>query len=105
MVKIEITPQALSDIDNIADYIAKDSIHYAEVQVQRIYATIDYLFENIQIGRVVPEVNRKYLRELILGNYRIIYKVVSKTEVHILTVYHSKRKLRAKDFVGKTKVY
>ena len=105
MVKVEITSQALSDIDNIADYIANDSIHYAEIQVQRIYSTIDYLFENVQIGRVVPEVNKKHIRELVLGNYRIIYKVINTSEVHIITVYHSKRKLRAKDFVGKNKKF
>lgn len=103
MVKVEITEQAVNDIDIIAAYIAQDSEHYAEIQVQRIYYTINFLLENIHIGRIVPEVNKKYIRELILGNYRIIYKIVSNNEVHVLTVYHSKRKLRAKDFVGKVK--
>lgn len=101
MVKVEITEQASADIDNIANYIALDSPHFAEVQVQRIYSTINFLLENVHIGRIVPEVNLKHIRELILGNYRIIYRVVANDEVHIITIYHSKRKLRAKDFKGK----
>jgi toxin ParE1/3/4 len=41
-------------------------------------------------GRVVPETRDPSLRETILGNYRIIYRVKSGL-VEVLTVYHGAR--------------
>lgn len=43
-------------------------------------------------GRIVPELNRKEIREVIFGSYRIIYRIRDKL-VEILTVYHSARLL------------
>jgi toxin ParE1/3/4 len=50
------------------------------------------------IGSVVPELNSPKVRELILGNYRIIYEIISKNRIDILTVHHSARLLRAETF-------
>ncbi|MEI9809677.1 MAG: type II toxin-antitoxin system RelE/ParE family toxin [Bacteroidota bacterium] len=43
---------------------------------------------------MVPEVKIKSIRELIEGNYRIIYRIVNKNLIHILTFHHSSRKLK-----------
>ncbi len=51
-------------------------------------------------GRVVPEINRKEIREIILGNYRIIYRI-KKDVLEILTVYHSARLLEKEDISKK----
>lgn len=37
MVEVNWTKQAINDIDKIAEFIAKDSEHYAKVQVQRFF--------------------------------------------------------------------
>lgn len=50
------------------------------------------------IGRIVPEVNRKEIRELIQGNYRIIYKIVSVSHIDILTIRHASRKFTKEHF-------
>jgi len=47
-----------------------------------------------EIGRVVPELADPNLREIILANYRIIYKIVSKSQVDILTIHHSRRSIK-----------
>ena len=47
-----------------------------------------------QTGRIVPEKNEENLRELIEGNYRIIYEIISADQINILTVYHSARDLK-----------
>ncbi|MCG8652670.1 MAG: type II toxin-antitoxin system RelE/ParE family toxin [Pirellulales bacterium] len=39
-------------------------------------------------GEVVPEVGREDLREVLQGNYRIIYRV-SDRRIDILAVFHS----------------
>ena len=41
-------------------------------------------------GRIVPEIHREDIRELIYGNYRIIYRLETK-KVAILTVRHGKQ--------------
>ena len=61
--------------------------------IYRIRNRTDILKKHIYIGRIVPEINREYIRELIEGNYRIIYKIVSKQQIDILTIHHSSRDL------------
>jgi plasmid stabilization system protein ParE len=45
-------------------------------------------------GRVVPELNRPTVRELIRGSYRIVYRL-EPDAVRILTVVHASRLLPA----------
>jgi toxin ParE1/3/4 len=99
MVAIVLTQQAIDDINDIATYIANDSAHYAALQVQKFLNKVQILEHFPLAGRVVAEIRWKTIRELIEGNYRIIYKVVSKESIHILAVHHSKRRLRASRFI------
>ncbi len=99
MVEIKWTLQSINDIENIAEFISKDSERYAQIQVQRFFEAVEILETNPIIGRVVPEFNNEIIRELILGNYRIIYHIVSKTLIDILTVHHSKRLLSNNPFL------
>jgi len=50
------------------------------------------------IGRTVPEINDKNIREIIKGSYRIIYQIKKSRHAEILTVFHSSRLLNEKDF-------
>jgi len=97
MAEVAFTEQALADIDDIATYISYDSSRYAELQVEKFLGRIQMLEELPQIGRIVPELNQKSVRELIEGNYRIIYKIVNKNLVHILTIHHSRKLLKQVD--------
>jgi addiction module RelE/StbE family toxin len=95
MVKIIWTQRSLNDLKSIAEYIAKDSVKYASLTLQRILDVTNYLETNPRIGRMVPEVGKNdKIREIIFGNFRIIYKISSSQSVHILTVHHSARRLR-----------
>jgi len=91
MVKINWTLSALNDVENIAAYIAKDSPVYAAHTVSSFFDSIEILYNNPKIGRVVPELNKEDVREIINGSYRIIYKIISKTQIDILTVHHAGR--------------
>ncbi|MEW6086935.1 MAG: type II toxin-antitoxin system RelE/ParE family toxin [bacterium] len=92
MVRIEWTPQSLNDIEAIADFIAKDSDYYAQMFIIKVFDTVERLELYPECGRVLPELNRKEIREIIFGNYRIIYRI-KEDLVEILTVYHSARLL------------
>jgi len=95
MVKIIWTQRSLTDLKSIAEYISQDSVKYASLTLERILDVTKYLENNPRIGRMVPEVGRKdQIREIILGNYRIIYNITGPQTVHILTVHHSSRRLR-----------
>ncbi len=93
MVKLIWTDQAINDIGDIGDYIAENSEKYAKLTVQKLFERPDILKTFPQAGRTVPEKNDENVRELIEGNYRIIYQVVSADQISILTVYHSARDL------------
>jgi addiction module RelE/StbE family toxin len=95
MVKIIWTQRSLTDLKAIAEYISKDSLRYASLTIERIINVTLHLETNPRIGRMVPEIGRvDSIREIILGNYRIIYKISSPEIIHILTVHHTSRRLR-----------
>lgn len=94
MVEIKWTNQALDDIENIAEYIAKDSTKYAKIQTERFFEVTKILLTKPKAGRVVPEIKKINIRELILGNYRIIYKFINIRHVDILAVHHSARRIK-----------
>ena len=64
--------------------------------VAKLKIRTQVLKAHIHIGRIVPEINKVNIRELIEGNYRIIYKVVSKKQIDILTIHHSSRDMNKK---------
>jgi len=97
MVQINWTYQARDDLKLIADYIANDSKRYARLQVERIKTRTRILKTQPETGKIVPEINKIDIRELVLGNYRIIYKIVSQKQIDILTIYHSARDLTTRN--------
>ncbi len=91
---VKWTSNAIKDIDNIAEFISKDSVKYAQIQVQLFFEKVTVLKTHPFIGRIVPEYNSDELRELIQGNYRIIYLIISDNRIDIISVHHSKRLLK-----------
>jgi toxin ParE1/3/4 len=95
MVKITWTQRSLDDLKSIAEYISKDSVKYAALTIEKIIDVTKYIENNPRIGRMVPEVGRNdKIREIIFGNYRIIYKISTTETINILTVHHSAKRLR-----------
>lgn len=58
----------------------------------RAFHATDRLAELPRSGRIVPELEIENIREIILGNYRLIYRV-REDQVQILTVHHGARLL------------
>jgi plasmid stabilization system protein ParE len=84
------SPLAVARIEEIADYIADESIEASNHWIDGIFDTVEQLSKFPDSGRIVPEVNRYDIRELIYGNYRIVYRSSHET-VSILTVRHTKQ--------------
>jgi toxin ParE1/3/4 len=94
MVKIVWTEVSIIDLKEIFDYIADDSLRYATITTYKIYQRAQEIIDNPYLGRIVPEFNEKSIRELVEGNYRIIYRIKSNIQVDILRIYHSARSLK-----------
>ena len=97
MVRISWTLQAKSDLKQIADYISLNSKRYAKLQVLKIKNKTHVLRTHTLIGKVVRETENENIRELIDGRYRIIYKIISKTQIDILTIHHTARDLTKRE--------
>ncbi len=93
MVQIRWTKLSMEDLKVIGEYISRDSKKYAKIQIQKLRFRSQILKSQPHSGRIVPEIEDENIRELIEGNYRIIYKIVSTTQIDILTVHHSSRDL------------
>lgn len=93
MVQINWTRLATEDLKSIFDYIGRDSKRYAKIQLIKIKSRTQILKSNPQSGKLVPEIDDPNIRELIEGNYRIIYKVLNDARIDVLTVHHTARDL------------
>ena len=89
MARVVFQPEARLQLRRIRDYIAQDSPAAAKRVVQRLHDQATSLRAFPQRGRMVPEYTDPRIRELIVGNYRLIYLwVADENLVRILTVYH-----------------
>lgn len=86
------SPLALDRISEVAGYIAQDKPSAAEKWVKAIFSKVEQLEVSPERGRVVPEIGNSQFRELIYGNYRIIYRI-EKDRISILTLRHGKQLL------------
>jgi len=89
-MKIIWSPFATEKVSEIAGYIAEDKPVAAEKWVDTIFNYVKRLAKFPQMGRAIPEANRKEIREILFKNYRIIYRY-DKEQITILTVKHGKQ--------------
>ena len=92
MAQVRWTPQAADDLDASAEFIARDSPHFAGLFVADILQTVDRLADFPESGRIVPEIGDRSIREVIFGSYRIIYRRRNEV-VEVLAVHHGARLL------------
>ena len=89
-MKLIWSPTEVKQLSEIVDYISEDSPIQAEKWADRILNAVEQLTDYPKSGRIVPEINEEKIREIISGNYRIIYEIED-TCISILTIRHSKR--------------
>lgn len=92
MVEVRWTTKAARDLESIAHFIARDSLTYARRFVTNAIRAAERIGQYPKTGRVVPERGNPALREVILGNYRIVYRLKAK-HAEVLTIHHGARLL------------
>lgn len=99
-MKVIWSPKATQDLSRIVAIIARDKKKAALQWAQTVYRKVSRLRLFPKSGRTLPELaqlgldqaeaGQNELREVIVGNYRIVYKVT--TQISILTVFHGAKK-------------
>ena len=89
-MKIIWSPLAIDRVSEIAAYIAQENPTAAEKWIDTVFRKVEDLQDFPESGRVVPETENKAIRELIYGNYRLIYRLGEK-RISVLTVRHGKQ--------------
>ena len=90
MVKIVWTEPVLDDIRSIMEFIAQDSVYYADVTARGILNAPKSIKKFPLSGRIVPEFCDTTIREIIHGYYRIIYKTTV-SKCFVVAVIHASR--------------
>lgn len=98
-MKVVWSPLAIDRAGEIAEYIAQDSMIIAENWIETVFAKAEQLKSFPESGRIVPEINSPKIKELIYGNYRIIYRIEDK-QISILTIHHGKQILPTNEIMA-----
>jgi plasmid stabilization system protein ParE len=92
-VAIRIAESALTDLESIRTWYAEQDVPEVGVRLTgEIVASIEALADHPDMGRVVPEFNQPFLRELIRPPFRIVYRRDTK-HVRVVRVWRSERLL------------
>ena len=93
------SPLAVDRVSEIAEYIAQDNPEAAEKWIDGVFKKVEELGTFPESGRAVPETHISTIRELIFGNYRVVYRLEEK-RVSVLTVRHGKQILPLDEVAG-----
>ena len=99
-MRIIWSPLALKRVTEMALYIAEDKPGASKKWVDSVFESVGKLATYPMSGRIVPEINKDSFREIIHGNYRIIYSI-PENSVEILTVRHGMQLLFESDLTSK----
>ena len=91
-MRIVWAPIALDRAEEAARYIACDRPTAAVKWIDGLFEAVAKLKAFPHRGRMVPEVGRPEIREVLYGQYRVIYRLEEK-RLFILTVRHQRRQL------------
>src|SRR4051812_16821401 len=92
--KIRWAPSAAAMLEEAVEYIATKSPEAARKLAVSVVNAADSLAELSERGRIVPELGDSRYRELLVGSYRLIYRV-SEDAVSIVAVAHGARDFRS----------
>ena len=93
MAQLIWTEPALSDLNEIAEYIALEKPVAARELVRQVFSTVERLERHPASGKVPEELEGTRYRELVSGPCRVFYRH-SRGQVLILYVMRSERELR-----------
>lgn len=96
-VDISFAASAVSDLEEIRIWYADQDVpDVGKRLIGEIFQRIETLETHPELGRIVPEFDQPYLRELIQAPFRIIYRR-DPGKVRIVRIWRSERLIRLPD--------
>jgi plasmid stabilization system protein ParE len=95
-MKLKWSSLAAKRLANFVKYISIDNPDTGRNFANTIFKSIEKLKIFPESGRVVPELDKSKYREILVGNYRLIYSIDNDV-IQILTIRHQKQLLKIKD--------
>lgn len=96
-ITVRFAESALADLESIRDrYVEQSLPAIAERLIGELVASIEALGDHPDMGRIVPEFDQPFLRELIRPPFRIVYRRDSK-HVRVVRIWRSERLLEVPD--------
>jgi plasmid stabilization system protein ParE len=96
-MEIIFTERFVKRVEECTDYIALDHIPTALEWAEGVFEHCEQLRTQPDSGRMVPEFDLPEIKELIHGNYRLVYELKPK-QVYMLTVWHTIQVIPKKPF-------
>ncbi|MCX5842308.1 MAG: type II toxin-antitoxin system RelE/ParE family toxin [Deltaproteobacteria bacterium] len=90
--KIKWSPRAASNLEEICNYIARDSEYYASLFAKKVNNIVKSIPQFPKSGRIVPEYDNENLRERIYESYRIVYRLKGEI-IEIVAICHGAKPL------------
>jgi toxin ParE1/3/4 len=91
--KVKWTRSAKSELEQLLEFIGESAPATAYRLADKIHRAADSLTEDAERGRIVPELEAYFLREIFVNKYRLMYEV-KPTEIEIIAIVHMSRDLR-----------
>ena len=89
-IRAVVSETAEHDLGEILEFIQMDSPRSAKKLVRGTYSQLKKLPSFPKLGRIIPEIGDVRLREIIVGPYRLMYRLQNK-RIIVLRVLHGKR--------------
>lgn len=89
---VEWSNPARDDLEELIQHIGRDSAFYARRFGEKVVLATRRLKDFAESGRMIPEVEDPTLREIIVQDYRVMYRLES-DRVLVLAVMHGSRNL------------
>ena len=90
------SPLALRRVAEIVDQMSSDRPATAVKWAEDLFDLVGRLRTFPDRGRIVPELGQPSIRELIYGDYRVVYKVEG-AKIGVLTVRHGRRQFEVSE--------
>jgi toxin ParE1/3/4 len=88
---ITFATSALGDLQEILHYYEEEKVPHVGVKlVNKVIEEIELLAEQPDMGRILPEFDLPFLRELVRPPFRIVYRR-DRNKVRIVRIWRSER--------------
>jgi plasmid stabilization system protein ParE len=89
-IRVVVAESTRRDLAEILDYVKVDSPRSARKLIQEIYKRFNKLPSFPKLGRIIPEIGDSFLREIVVGPYRMMYRL-EENKLIVLRILHGKR--------------